>query len=104
LWFYLSRVLRKISGPKRGEVTRERGKLHIEELRDLHSSPNIIRGIKLRRLRRVGHVALTEERRAARWLWWTNVKERGRLENVVLDGRITIKRILKNSFVGLGLD
>jgi len=44
-------VLRRIFGPKRNEVTGEWRKLHIKELNDLYSSPNIIRVIKLRRKR-----------------------------------------------------
>jgi hypothetical protein len=46
-----NRVLRKIFGPQRDEVTGEWGKLHNEELRDLYSSPDIIRIIKWRRMR-----------------------------------------------------
>ena len=45
-----NRLLRKIFGPKRNEVTGEWRKLHGEELNDLHSSPNIIRVIKSRRM------------------------------------------------------
>jgi hypothetical protein len=41
-----NRVLRRIFGPKRYEVTREWRKLHNEELNDLYSSPNILRVIK----------------------------------------------------------
>jgi hypothetical protein len=41
-----NRVLRRIFGPKRDEVTGEWGKLHNEELHNLYSSPNIIRTIK----------------------------------------------------------
>jgi hypothetical protein len=52
-----NRVLRRIFGPKRDEVMGERGKLHNEELRDLYSSPSIIRIIKSRRMRWAGHVA-----------------------------------------------
>jgi hypothetical protein len=52
-----SRVLRRIFGPKRDEVMGEWRKLHGEELRDLYSSPNIIRIIKSRRMRWAGHVA-----------------------------------------------
>jgi hypothetical protein len=54
---YEIRVLRKIFGPKRDEVTRERRKLHNEELSDPNSSPNIFRVIKSRRMRWAGHVA-----------------------------------------------
>jgi hypothetical protein len=57
-----NRVLRRIFGPKRDEVTGECGKLHNEELRDLYSSPSIIRIIKSRRMRLAGHVAGTGRR------------------------------------------
>jgi hypothetical protein len=49
-------VLRRIFGPKRDEVTGESRKLHNEELHDLYSSPSIIRIMKSRRTRWVGHV------------------------------------------------
>jgi hypothetical protein len=59
-----NRVLRRIFGPKRDEVTGEWRKLHNEELRDLYSSPSKIRIIKSRRMRRAGHVArIGEEER-----------------------------------------
>jgi hypothetical protein len=51
------RVLRRIFGPKRDEVTGEWRKLHNEELHNLYSSPDIIRQIKSRRMRWAGHVA-----------------------------------------------
>jgi hypothetical protein len=53
-----NRVLRRIFGPKRDEVTGEWRRLHNEELYDLYSSPNIIRLTKSRRLRYVEHVPL----------------------------------------------
>jgi hypothetical protein len=58
-----NRVLRKIFGPKRDEVTAEWRKLHNEELHDLCSSPSIIRIIKSRRIRWAGHVARMGKKR-----------------------------------------
>jgi hypothetical protein len=52
-----NRVLRGIFGPKKDEVMGEWRKLHNEELRDLYSSPRIIRIIKSKRMRWAGHVA-----------------------------------------------
>jgi hypothetical protein len=43
-----NRVLRKVFGPKRDEVTGEWRKLHNKELNDLYSSPNIVRVVKSR--------------------------------------------------------
>jgi hypothetical protein len=51
-----NRMLRRIFGPKREEVTGEWRKLHNEELCDLYSSPSIIRIVKWR-MRWAGHVA-----------------------------------------------
>jgi hypothetical protein len=52
-----NRVLRRIFGPKRDEVTGEWRKLHNEELHNLYSSPDISRQIKSKRMRWAGHVA-----------------------------------------------
>jgi hypothetical protein len=56
-------VLRRIFGPRRDEVTGEWRKLHNEELRDLYSSPIIIRKTKSRRMRWASHVAQMGEKR-----------------------------------------
>jgi hypothetical protein len=58
-----NRVLRRIFGPKRDEVTGEGRNLHNEELNDMYSSPNIVRVIKSRRISWAGHVACIRERR-----------------------------------------
>jgi hypothetical protein len=60
-----NRVLRRIFGPKRNEVTGDWRKLHNEELHNLYSSPSIMRMIKSRRLNVVAHVARVGERRNA---------------------------------------
>jgi hypothetical protein len=52
-----NRVVRKIFAPKRDEVTRQRRRLHDEELYNVYSSSNITRVIKSRRMRWLGHVA-----------------------------------------------
>ena len=57
-----NRVLRRIFGPNRDEVTWEWRKLQDEELYALYSSPNIIRLLKSRRLRWAGYVARIGER------------------------------------------
>ena len=56
-----NRVLRRIFGPKRDEVTMEWRKLHNEELNDLYSSRSIFPVIKTRRTRWTGHVARMRE-------------------------------------------
>jgi hypothetical protein len=52
-----NRVLRRIFGPKRNEMTGEWRKLHNEELHNLYSSPDIIREVKSKRMRWARHVA-----------------------------------------------
>jgi hypothetical protein len=58
-----NRVLRRVFGPKRDEVTGEWRKLHNEELNDLYSSPNIVRVVISRRMRWARHVARMKEDR-----------------------------------------
>jgi hypothetical protein len=70
-----SRVLRRIFGPKRGEVAGGWRKLHNKELHNLYSLPNVIRLIKSRRMRWAGHVAQMGRRGMHVGYWWENHKE-----------------------------
>jgi hypothetical protein len=65
LWVLENRLLRRIFGPKRDEVTGDWRKLHNEELHNLYSLPDIIRMIKSRRMGWAGHIAHTGEKRNA---------------------------------------
>jgi hypothetical protein len=60
-----NRVLRRIFGSKRDEVTRDWRKLHKEKLHNLYSSSSIIRMIKSRRIRWAWHVARKGNKRTA---------------------------------------
>jgi hypothetical protein len=60
-----NRVLGRIFGPKRDEVTGGWRKLHNEEFHNMYSSPSIIRMIKSRRMRWAWHVTRTGEKRNA---------------------------------------
>ena len=99
-----NRVLRRMFGPKRDDVTGIWRKLHKEELNDLYCSSNIVRVIKWRRIRWTGHVARTGDRRGVYRVWWGNLRERDHLGEPGLDGRITIRWIFIKWDVGYGLD
>jgi len=82
--FYLSKgaTLRKEDGSWR--------KLHNDELRSLYSSPNIVRVIKSRRLRWVGHVARMGEGEVFTGFWLGGPKVRDHWEDRGVDGRIAL--------------
>jgi hypothetical protein len=82
-----NRVLRRIFGPKRDELTGGWRKLHHEELRNLYFSPNIIGMIKPKRMRWVGHVVHTK-------FWLESLKRRDHMEDLGIDWRIILKWIL----------
>jgi hypothetical protein len=83
-----NRVLRRIFGPNRDEVTGEWRKLHNEELYELYSSPNIIRQVKLRRISWAGHVARMGEDIKVCKVWWESTKERDTSKHRGVDGRL----------------
>jgi len=97
-----NKILRKIFGRKRDEVTGEWRRL-LDEVSDLYSSPNIIRVIKLRRIRGVGHVARMGRRVVRTGFRWGNLRERDHLEDPGVDWRIILKWILESE-MGYGLD
>jgi hypothetical protein len=72
-----NKVLRRIFGPKREEITGEWRKLHNEELHDLYCSPSIIRIIKSRRMRWAGHVARMGRTETRIGCWWESQRELG---------------------------
>jgi len=83
-----NRVLRRIFGPKTGEVIGEWRKPHNEELNDLYSSINIVRLRKSRSLRLAGHVALMGTGDGYIGFWWGSLKKRDHLEDPGVVGRI----------------
>jgi hypothetical protein len=72
-----NRVLRRIFGPKRDEVTGGWKKLHNEDLHNLYSYQSIIRIIKARRIRWAGHIARMGKRGTLICCWWESHKEGG---------------------------
>jgi len=95
-----NRVLGRIFGPKRDEVTREWRKLHNEELNDLYCSPNIVRVIKSR-MTWAGHVARVGRGEVYTRFWWGNLRERDHLEDPDIDGRIILNWIFRKWDVGV---
>jgi len=96
-----NRVLRRIFGPTKDEVTEEWRKLHNEKLNDLFSSPSIVRVIKSRRKRWAGHVARMGRGEAYTVFWWGNQRERNLLEEPGVDGKIILRRIFRKWDVGV---
>jgi hypothetical protein len=86
-----NRVLRRIFGPKRDEVTGEWRKLHNEKLQILCSSSNIIRQIKSRRMRWAGHVARMGEERSVYRVLMGKPEGNSHLEDQGVYGRIGLR-------------
>ena len=96
-----NRVLKRIFGPKRDEVTRKWRKLHNEELNDLYYSPNIVGVIKPRRMIWAGHVAFMGEGRTCIVFWWGNLKEGDHLGDPGVDGMLILRWIFRKWEVGV---
>ena len=99
-----NRVLRRVFGHKRDEVTGEWRKLHNEELSDLYSLPNIVRVVKSRRMRWAVHVGSMGQGRGVTGFCWANLRERDHWGDPDSDGRIILKWIFRKweGFVGTG--
>jgi hypothetical protein len=101
-----NRVLRRIFGPKRDEVTGGWRNMHNVELRDLYSSPSKIRIIKSRKMTWTGHVArMGEKGNADRLLIGKPEGKRRQKKNQDVGGWIILSWILKiqNGVVSIGL-
>ena len=96
-----NRVLRRIFGPRRAEVTGEWRGLQNEELNDLYSTPNIVRVIKSRRMRWSGHVARMGEERGCIGSWWGNRREGDHWGDLGVDGWIILGQISRRRDVGI---
>jgi hypothetical protein len=93
-----NRMLRRIFGPKRDDVTGESKKLHIEELNDLYSSPIIVRMIKSIRMKRSGHVARMGG--VVHRVLVGKPEGKNHLEDPSVDGRIILRWIFRKWNVG----
>jgi len=89
-----NRVLRRVFGAKRDEVTGEWRKLHNEELNDLYCLPNIVWVVKSRRIRWTGHVARIGEGVVYTGFWWGNLRERHQLGDPNIDGNKILRSVL----------
>jgi hypothetical protein len=90
----MNMTLRMTFGPGREEVTGDRRKLHNEELHDFFSLLNIIRIIKSRRLRQMGHVTYTAKRSSYRCLVGKPGGKRP-LQDLALDTSIILQWLVK---------
>ena len=95
-----NRVLRRIFGPKKDEVTGEWRKLHNWALKDLYSSPNIFRMIKSTKKRWAWHIARMGRGELSTGFRWGNLRERDHLEDTGLDGTIILYLIFRKWNVG----
>ena len=96
-----NRVLRRIFGPKKDEVTRKCRKLHNEELNDMYCSPNIVRVIKSIIIRWAGHVACMGRGEACTGFCLGNLRERDHWGNPGADGRIILRWTFRKWDVGV---
>jgi hypothetical protein len=95
LRMFEKRLLKRMFGPKRDDVTGGWRKLHNEELHNSNFSPNIIRMIKSRRMRWAGHVARMGQGGMYIGYWWESQKARDHWEDQDVSGWTILKWILE---------
>jgi hypothetical protein len=81
-----NKMLRKIFGPRRDELTGEWRRLHNEEINVLYSSPNLVRVIKSRRMNGLVMWRVWVRRRECVGSWWGNRRERDHWGDLRVDG------------------
>jgi hypothetical protein len=101
-----NKVLKRIFRNRRDELTGDWRRLHNEELNVLYPSPNIVRVIKSRRMRWVGHVSRMGEESECKGFRWGNRRERGHWGDLGVDGWIILEWISRRWDVDMwtGLD
>jgi hypothetical protein len=96
-----NRVLRRIFGPKRDEVTGGWRKLQNEELHNLYSSPSIIIMAKSRRMRWAGHEVRMGRRGKNAGFSRERQKERDHFQDIKVGGRVILKWIIEIGLCGM---
>jgi hypothetical protein len=104
LMVFENRVLRRVFGPRRDEVTGEWRKLHNEELNELYSLPNTVRVVKSRRMRWAGHVARMGEERGVHRVLVGKPEGKSHWGDPDIDGRIILRWMVRKleGVVGTG--
>jgi hypothetical protein len=72
----------------------------MRELNDLYCSPNIVRVIKTRKIRLIGHVAVMGRGKVYAGFWWGNLRERHHLGDPGIDGRVILRWMFRKWDVG----
>jgi hypothetical protein len=98
---FQNRVLRRIFGPKRDEVTGKWRKLHSGKLHNLYSSPDITRQTKSRRMRWAGHVARVGEGRNMYRILMGNPEGKKALERPRLRWQVGVRLNLREICWGM---
>jgi hypothetical protein len=101
---FKNRVLRKMFKRKRDEVSGECRRIHNEELRGLYPSPNIIRVIKLKRMRWAGYVARVGDWRGAYRVLVGKTDEKKPLRRPRRRRKVNIKMVVQEMRWRRGLD